>query len=159
MRSKWLIGGLVASLVANLLLAGFIAGRMAMRSPPPAMAPDPTAGYGRLLGFLPAERRDAIKPMLRSHLREVIGDARSLRGEQKAVLVALAQEPFDAQALANALAELRSSLTATQEASHRSLVEIAATLTAAERRQLADAMRRPPWRHDGMHEGPRPHHP
>jgi len=90
-------------------------------------------------------------------LVEVVGDARSLRRDQTAVLDALTLEPFDAQALAGALAGLRARLNATQEASHRSLVEVAATLTAAERRQLADAMRRPPWRRDGRREEPRPH--
>ena len=154
MRNRWLVGGLVVSVVLNLLLVGFVVGRLA--SAPPGMPPDPTAGFGRLLRFLPEERREAVSPVLRGHMRDVMREARGLRSEHEAVYSALAAEPYDAAALSAALAALRATLNTTQEVAHRSLVEVAGTLTAAERRQLADAMRKPPWRQERRHHRPPP---
>lgn len=160
MRNRWLVGGLVVSVVLNLLLVGFVIGRLA--TGPPLMAPDPTAGFGRLLRFLPDERRDAVTPMLREQVRDVMRTARGLRREHEAVYDALVAEPYDPAALEAALAGLRTTLNATQEIAHRSLVEVAGTLTVEERRQLAEAMRKPPWRREGRHGPPtgampRPH--
>jgi uncharacterized membrane protein len=143
-NNKWLIGALVASVVLNLLLAGFVIGRLSGFGPPPAFGPDPTAGFVRLLGFLPEDRRSGITPTLRSHLGEMMPMLRSVRGDQHAVIAALTAEPFAPEALARALAELRTHLTAVQVASHESFVAMAGQLTAEERGALADAMRRPP---------------
>jgi uncharacterized membrane protein len=149
MRNKWLVGGLVVSVVLNLLIVGFVIGRLA--SAPPIMAPDPTAGFGRLLRFLPEERRDAVTPMLREQMRDVMREARGLRREHEAVYEALVAEPYDPAALEAALAGLRTTLNATQEIAHRSFVEVAGKLNLEERRQLAEAMRKPPWRREGRH--------
>jgi len=146
MRNKWLVGGLVASIVVNLLLIGFIVGRIAI-GPLPGMSPDPTVGYGRMLRFLPDDRRAVVMPTVREHLKDVMSNLRTLRTEQQAVLDALKADPYDKDKLASALAALRGTLTTMQESSHRSLVEVAATLTPDERKRLADAMRRPAFHH------------
>jgi uncharacterized membrane protein len=159
MRSRWVVAVLVVSLVLNLLAAGFIVGRLT--GPPAVIAPDPTAGYGRMLRFLPDERREAVSPMLRRQLRETMKGARTLRREHSAVFDALTADPFEPAALEAALAELRETLNATQETAHRALVELAGSLSLEERRQLAEAMRKPPWRSrergaPGPPPGPRP---
>ena len=97
--NKWLIGGLVLSLIVNLLLVGFMAGRMSGFGPPPAFGPDPTAGFFRLLGFLPDERRVAIAPDLRKQMGELLPMLRKMRGDQREVFETLTAEPFDAAAL------------------------------------------------------------
>jgi uncharacterized membrane protein len=142
--NRWLIGGLVVSLVVNLLLIGFVVGRMSGLGPPPGFGPDPTTGFFRVLGFLSDERRATITPDLRKQMGQMIPMLRKIHGDQKDVFAALTAEPFDAATLDAALADLRANLTATQVASHRAFVEMAKSLTNEERKQLAHAMRRPP---------------
>jgi uncharacterized membrane protein len=146
-NNRWLIGGLVLSVVFNLLLAGFVIGRLSGFGPPPPFGPDPTVGFVRLLGFLDDDRRAAIAPALRTHMSEVMPMLHKMRSDQHAVMDALTAEPFVPDALANALDALRTNLTAAQVASHRSFVAMAALLTPQERTQLAEAMRRGPHMH------------
>jgi len=146
-NNRWLIGGLAVSVVFNLLLAGFVIGRLSGFGPPPPFGPDPTAGFVRLLGFLQEDRRAAIAPTLHTHMAEVMPMLRKMRGDQHAVVDALTAEPFVPEALANALAELRTNLTDVQVASHRSFVAMATLLTAQERAELSSAMRRAPHMH------------
>jgi uncharacterized membrane protein len=153
MRSKWLVAALAVSLILNLVAAGFILGRLT--GGPRFVAPDPTAGFGRLLRFLPEDRREALAPTLRGHRAHVMRDARTLRARHRAVFDALAAEPYDPDTLVRALADLRATLNSTQESAHRSLAELAESLSPEERRALAEAMRHPPWRRDH----PRTHHP
>ncbi len=141
--NKWLIGGLVLSLIANLLLVGFLAGRMSGFGPPPGFGPDPTAGFFRLLGFLPDDRRAAITPELRKKMGDLLPVLRKMRGDQHDVFESLTADPFDPAALTAALTDLRTNLTAAQVASHQSFVEMAKSLTPDERKSLARAMRRP----------------
>lgn len=140
--NKWLIGGLVLSLILNLLLVGFVAGR-ASGFGPPGWGPDPTAGFFRLLGFLSDDRRAAIAPELRKHKDELWPVLRKMRGEQREVFETLTADPFDPVALEAALADLRTNLSAAQVASHHAFVEMAKSLTQDERESLAHAMRRP----------------
>jgi uncharacterized membrane protein len=146
-NNRWLIGGLVLSVVFNLLFAGFVIGRLSGFGPPPPFGPDPTAGFVRLLGFLQDDRRAAIAPTLHAHMAEVMPMLRKMRGDQRAVMDALTAEPFVPDALTNALAALRTNLTAVQVESHRSFVAMATSLTPQERAELAAAMRRAPHMH------------
>ena len=149
MRNRWFVGGFIFSVVVNLLLIGFIAGRIGMM-PPPGMSPDPTVGYARLLHFLPDDRRAAVMPTVRERMHDVLGNLHTLRTEQQAVLDALKADPYDKDKLAAALAALRGTLTSMQESAHRSLVDVAAKLTLDERKRLAEAMRRPQFHHHPM---------
>jgi uncharacterized membrane protein len=146
MRNRWLVGGLIGSVIVNLLLIGFIVGRIGMM-PLPGMSPDPTVGYGRMLRFLPDDRRAVVMPIVRERMHDVLSNLHTLKTEQQAVLDALQADPYDKDKLAAALAALRGTLTSMQESAHRSLVDVAATLTPDERRHLAEAMRRPPFHH------------
>ena len=139
--NRWLIGGLVVSLIVNLLLVGFMVGRMSGFGPPPAFGPDPTAGFFRLLGFLDDDRRAAIAPDLHTQMGELMPVLRKMRGDQRARLRDADCRTVRPRRARAALAELRTNLTAAQVASHRSFVEMAKSLTPEEREELARAMR------------------
>jgi uncharacterized membrane protein len=157
-RNRWLIGGLVLSIIFNLLLAGFVAGRLSGVGPP-AFGPDPTVGFVRLLGFMDDARRASVRPMLREQLSETLPMLRKMRRNQAAVIDALTREPFDADALAESLTTLLDNLTAMQLASHKAFVALASQLTAAERLKLAQAMRRGPPMHRHGHNSEGGDHP
>jgi len=157
--NRWLIGGLVLSIVVNLLLVGFVVGRLSGFGPPPAFGPDPTVGFFRMLGFLNDDRRAAIVPALRKEMGELMPTLRKVRGDQRAVFEALTADPFDPAALDAALAGLRANLTAAEVASHRSFVELAKQLSPTERKELARAMHRPHMRGMGGDSEGRQHPP
>ncbi len=160
MRSnRWLIGGLAVSVIFNLLLAGFVFGRLSGLGPPPAYGPDPTVGFVRLLGFMDDARRASVRPTLREHMSDTIPLLRKMRRNQSAVVEALVREPFDADALAASLSTLLDNLTAAQLASHEAFVALASQLSAVERKQLAQAMRRGPPLHRRGHDSERGDHP
>ena len=135
MKSKWLIGGLAASVVLNLALIGFLIGT-AFGPPPWARRGfDPTDGLARLMFFLGEERRRAVLGDGRTR-REVGASLKDMRRAQRAVGEALTAEPFDRAALAAALAQFRDHFGARQTLSHAALVEIAERMTPEERRRF-----------------------
>jgi uncharacterized membrane protein len=144
MRNSWLIGGLAVSLIVNLLLVGFVVGRMTSGFSMPPMRPDPTMGIYRMIDFLPDARRDEIKGMLRADMRNIRPELRELRQVHRRIREAVTADPFVRADLETALADLRTRLGSTQVAAHESFVDVASKLTPEERDQLADAMRRPP---------------
>ena len=156
--SSWLIGGLIVSMVLNLLLIGVVIGRLSGFGPPPGMGPDPTAGFFRMLGFLSDERRGTIAPDLRRQMGDLMPVLHKMRGDQRAVFEALIADPFDSATLEQVLANLRTNLSAAQVASHHAFVLMAQSLTPDERKELARVMRhRPPM--SGIGRSGRPEHP
>lgn len=155
MRGKWLVLALLLSVALNLLLAGFVIGRLSGPGPVPA-ALDPSVGMFRMLHRLPEPRREALEPRVREHFRALRDELRRMRAAQRSINESLAAEPFPAEDLAAALAQFRAALLASQEQNHALLVDVAADMNAAERRLLRDAMtrRRPPGQRDPG--GPRP---
>ena len=140
MRSKWLIGALIVSIVVNLLLTGFIVGRKSGDSgfgggigPTPIMPP---------LKFLEADRQREVTEDLQTR-RELRPILRKLHRAQKDIHAAFVAEPFDEAALSEALAEFRGRLEESQALSHKKLVIVAARLTPDERRRLTLALDRP----------------
>ena len=125
----------------NLGLAGFAAGRM-FSGVHKGPLHDPAWGLARSLRVLPEERRDEIRPLLRSQMRGVGRGVRQLRGAQRQLIGLATAEPFDGQALEAALARFRNELLASQERSHRALVAVMTALTEAERKQVLESMRR-----------------
>jgi uncharacterized membrane protein len=144
---KWIIGGLVLSVTVNLLLAGFVAGRLLEpRMGPPHM--DPTLALFPALRELPDTRRAELRPLVREEFRKARPEMRRMMKAQRAINAALTAEPFSADALTAALTDFRSALLASQEGSHAALVRLAQELTPAERQLLVTSMRhghRPPF--------------
>jgi uncharacterized membrane protein len=159
---KWTIVALVVSLTLNLLLAGFVAGRLFEPwMSPPRM--DPSLAFFPALRELPEGRRDELRPLMREQFRHARGDMRRMRSAQREVHDALLAEPFSAAGLADALTAFRTALLASQEGSHAALVRLAEALTPEERRTLAMAMREGPYRRfphgDGRMPPPPADHP
>jgi uncharacterized membrane protein len=144
MRNRWLVGGLVLSLVVNLLLVGFVAGRMTPGMGFMHMRPDPTMGLYRLIGFLPEARRDELKAAIGNDVRSIYPELRQVRALHRRIRDAVTADPFVRDDLVKALAELRQQLGSTQVAAHESFVEVVGKLTPEERKQLAETMKRPP---------------
>ena len=157
MRNKWLIGGLVLSLVVNLALAGFVAGRLT-RDFAPLPGLDPMVGVGRLVRFLDDDRRREVAADFRSKRREFRKTARAIRAAQREVSAAVAREPFDEAALRAALADFRERLEGAHADSHEMFVTMAARLTPEERRHLARAVARPGHHRGGHRDGHRDSH-
>lgn len=164
MNTRWLLIALGVSLALNLALAGFLAGRAA--GPPPFLRPppanfDPTVGLGRLLRFLPEDRRSEVLHGIARH--DIRKSLASVRQTQRALARHLAQEPFDEQALAATLARFRDQFAASQAASHAAFVTAASRLTPAERQRFVATMRQGPRgrrgegaaKGDGQHRGRR----
>ena len=142
MKRKWLIGGLIASVGFNIGLVGFLVGASSRPALFPRSYLDPAIGLPRLLRFLPAERREAVlQSASDKELRRHVGASlRHMRRAQTALHKALAAEPFDADALANALADFRDHFAKSQNRSHRAFVAIAERLTPEERRRFVDSI-------------------
>ena len=139
MGSKWLVGALIASIVVNLLLAGFILGRKSgdfgFREGVGAAPIMPQ------LRFLEADRLREVTEGLQSR-RELRPILRKLHRSQRDIRAAFVAEPFDEEALSEAFADFRGRLEQSQALSHKKLVVVAARLTADERRRLTRGMDR-----------------
>ncbi len=137
MKSKWTIVLLVASLALNLALVGYLAGRSsAMYS-----NPDPTRGFPRWTMTLPDERREALRPTF--SLTDKRRHMRALRGHHQALHKAVAADPFDAEALALALTDMRTGMAELELANHAAFQEFVSQLTPEERLALAAHLERP----------------
>ncbi len=150
---RWMRVTLIASLAANLLVVGLVAG---------------AALNMRRGGFTPPERIDGPNPMLRALTRE---DARALRGKLReagpslaetraesrrtfeAILATLRAEPFDADRLTAEMTALAALNTRRLDDAQTALAGYLAGLDPAARRafadRLEDALRRGPEGRDG----------
>ena len=156
MKTRWLVVALIVSVVVNLALVGFLIG---VSGKPPAWRPggfDAAAGLGRLIRFLPEERRsEVLGPIGKDGLRrEARGSFRTMRRAQHGIAEALAAEPFDPDKLDAALAAFRDQFDLSQQRSHAAFVTIMEMLTPEERRRFVETMRH--MRDPGRDRGRRP---
>lgn len=154
MKVRWLLIALGTSLALNLALVGFLVGQAAgapsfLRAPPAGF--DPTVGLGRLLRFLPEDRRaEVLAGAARGDIREALA---TVRRTQRVLHRQLGQEPLDEQALAAALGRFREEFAASQAASHAAFVAVAARLTPAERQRFVARMNKGPRARRGDRPG------
>lgn len=159
MRSRWLVIALAISVALNVGMIGIGIG-FATGSPHWGRGVDPTAGLARLLRSLPEERREELTrtgaPVIADgELRRRIGASmRDLRASQRHIERALAEEPFDPDRAAAALARFREHLAANQADSHEAFVAILERLTPEERRRFLETMR--PGKDRRSRHSPRP---
>lgn len=136
---RYLIVGLVLSLIVNGVLAGMLVGRaLPGDRPPPPVAP--MLGMRMLPGDLPADREAALRPHYRRYLASLRPRFREIRSAQAALQEALLTEPLDRQALAEALDALSTELHETQNRARDALLDLAAALTLDERRSLLEEL-------------------
>ena len=130
---------LVASLGANLFIAGFVVAQAArgdkIEAQPIAAAATPATPAATAA---PAVRRvveqnRALRPSLVA-----------VRRANEAVTAALVAEPFDRTQLDAALEDLRGMTLASQSALHGTMLDAIAAMTPEQRRQFAEASRRFP---------------
>lgn len=148
--NRWLGALLAVSLVANLLLIGFIAGRLSA----PAFTAPPPATLMWMMRALPEGRREALQPVVRPHVRAMAREMRALRRAQRELITLLETEPLDANALRRHGEEIRSHMDAAQAETLAALIEVAGQLSPAERRRLARGLREL-----GQHRPPHPGRP
>jgi uncharacterized membrane protein len=139
--NKRLAIGLALSLSINLFVGGFVvARRVLMHRGFAAHAPmlEPRGFLGRAGLGSSGPRVQRVLELERGTLREQHGALRAARAKVRAALEA---EPFDKTQLESALQELHAQTSQVQSTMHRTLVEIATSLDAAQRKHLANA----PW--------------
>lgn len=152
-KTRWLVGGLVVSLILNIAIVGFVFGRLSgggLRGP----MFDPTMSITRALRVLPEERRSELRPLIGKQMRAMGPSARRLHHNQDELYRAILAEPYDRSLLEQSLSAFRDTLNTSQETSHRAFVDVIDALTPSERRLLLEHMRSRAMRHRG--EGMRP---
>jgi uncharacterized membrane protein len=132
---RYLIVALVLSLVVNGVLAGILVGRQLGREPGPGRL-DPMLGMRTLIGALPAERADELRPYYRRYFTALRPRLREIRAAQAALHDALLTEPLDRPALAAALDGFSTELHEGQRRARDALLDLAEALTLEERRLL-----------------------
>ena len=145
-KFRWLAVALAASLLINLVLVGFMAGRYSsaeLRRP----TFDPMLGMRGAAGFLSKERRAELKPQLRQ-FRSAAPSLKRLRGTQRTLLDAVTADPFERERLERALVDFRGDLGVSQQASHAAFVDLVESLTPQERKRLLR------WMHKRLRHGP-----
>ncbi len=142
MPSPRLIGAaLVLSLVVNLFLAGLVAGDWLMgRIGPPPLAP--TMNLSWMRHALGPDAEPMIEPAMRRHHGSIRQHVESMRMARREVRAALVAQPFDRAALEGALARMRTQGMEAQTAFHGVLIDVASTLTAEQRQELAKESQR-----------------
>ena len=152
---RWLIVGLTASVVINLLLVGFFVGRVSGMPRALNFQANTQASIGWMMRNLPEERREALRPEARAHFGEIRPALRKLREAQRRLFEVLIAQELDQDALDNVIEELREGFDATQGHNLEFMAQLAGTLTVEERRLLAEGLRRPHERSPGRRR-PRP---
>lgn len=147
---RWLTVVLVASLAANVFLAGFVGGRIfagphGPHGPPGRHGPPPGARGGdpaRVIG-----EAVALSPTARAAVREAVAARRGeFRKSRRAAFAArerlratLVAEPFDRAATEAALADMRAEALVREETMTELLLDVFEALPAEERAALAEA--------------------
>lgn len=97
--------------------------------------------------------KQAVRRVMKKHEAALHAQGDQLRESRRAISAALDAQPFDPAALEKALADLRAQTSISQELLHKSLVDVAKTLTPEQRNHFArHALRR------GLGIGERRHH-
>lgn len=139
----WMKGLLVVSLGLNLAVAGLIAGHALRewRDHPYAWVkaePGLDRRQTRILQMVPESRRGQAKAILMDRQGELDEARREMREAHMAFIDAIRQDPLDPQKLEEALAQRFAASGAFWRIGTEQLAEIARTLNAAERAELAD---------------------
>ncbi len=151
LRSKGLPLALLLSLLINIGLFGFVAGRWSNAEATPHMPP-PSIGMGRFLHGLDEARRGELKPYLSAHFDSLRPSIRAGRKAHRAVRAAIAAEPFAPEVLEQALHTLNSNRGAGAAEQARTLAKLVEQLSREEREKLANSLKRP-QRYKGRRNG------
>ena len=155
-RFRWLVAALVVSLLVNLVLVGFMAGRFSAGQRPHF---DPMMGIRAPTRFLAEERREELKPVIRQ-FREALPSLRHLRGTQRRTLrTPSPADPFEREPLEESARQFQEQSTRRQQAGHAAFVNLVEALTPEEDAPVcsrAMRARKRERRRDGPPPAPRP---
>jgi uncharacterized membrane protein len=143
---RWLTIFLFLSLVANVFLAGLLAGRFLHHGdwfggqPAYVQQMGPFAGHAlqRLLEPLDDSDRQIVLDTVKSHADELMQINRQIREQRKVVAQLLKADNYDRKALDDAFAELRRRTDSMQETLQAAVGDAVGKLSPAARKQLED---------------------
>ena len=137
MSRRWLIGLLVASVVVNLALAGYVVGKLAspvVRSP--ALLMQSSSDVPRMLKTLPETRRQELLNSTDHHHQPMHKRYREIRKAQRAVLDATLSDPFDEENYRVSQQNLNELFLTMKQHHDQFLSELLAQMTFEEREQV-----------------------
>ena len=137
---RWMRVLLVVSLALNLLIAGAVVG-LALRGGPPSDG-GRDVGFGPFAAALSPEDRSALR---RDFIARTLADGtsrRDRREDMRALLGALRAEPFDANALQDAMTRLSERMSGRLDLGLSLIRERISGMADAERQAFADRLER-----------------
>jgi uncharacterized membrane protein len=140
-KNKVLLVVLLLSIAINLFFVGGIAYRVANFRDERSVRPLPP-NIGWVVRDLEETRRSELEPQLRTSFEEIGPIRREMMSAQRQVNELMAAQPFDAEALTAAFAELREINIRYQALSHEQTSEILALLTEEERQSALEFVQR-----------------
>jgi uncharacterized membrane protein len=146
---------IVASVLLNVLLIGFLAGQTLHR-----FGPTPTPHHEeQAIGKLPPEKQIVVRSLMDELRKEGDSMKETMRAERDKLREILAAEQFDESAYRAQLDKIGSMYRARKDKLADRIAELAKTWPAADRAILADLTRRPPSssrceKHDGPPPAP-----
>jgi uncharacterized membrane protein len=132
---RWLVGGLIASLLLNLFLVGFLAGRGSERLPRAEFNARGIPFVGRVR-TLPVADRIRFGLAMRRHRDEIRTAVEATRETGKAALAAIASPNYDRARAARALAGLRAARDRQQAVLHGAVLDALDEISPSSRAQL-----------------------
>ncbi len=138
---RWAIA-LLASLAVNLFLGGMLVGRWIERPKAGASVQGERGGLSlpRLRRHLDPPAQATLDEVVAKHRPEIRDRRRKAGRARRRAMAALVAEPFDQAQARAALDEFGDKSLAMQQGAHEAMLELAASLTPAERQRLREAM-------------------
>ncbi|WP_417449080.1 periplasmic heavy metal sensor [Kordiimonas sp.] len=142
-KVNWIHGALAVSLAANIFAGGYLVGK--------EMRPDGQKREHRmnsrelfnmrhLMSYLPEDRREELKAMMRNHRKDLRAGFRGIRESEEKVRALLLADTVDKAALRGALDELEGKTRQLHGPLRAVLLDIVADLDLETRKQLAEDM-------------------
>ncbi len=144
-KRPWLKIMLATSVALNLLFVGFLAGAAARHSgdgAPNARAPGLGAFGAPYMRALPTQERRAVLRSLRDAAQGNLPGRGARRAKFQEVLELLRAQPFDAEALTQAVTEQASTAVFVQQTAQNAWLEVVSNMSESDRRAYADAVER-----------------
>ena len=143
---RWLGAGLVLSLAINAFIVGVIATKAIkfrdLRRPGPPPLVDALGDSRRMISAVPKERRKELRKVVRSYRPQLKPHRDALATARGTLIEVLRVEPTDQTKLAAALGAIQDARFAMRETGRSLLTDVVASMTPAERKQLADRLDR-----------------
>ena len=136
---RWLVGGLVASLLVNLFLAGMLTGRFLFSARPPAQAQAGAVMRQGAIRELPEEERLRFNAVMAAQGPALRDGRVKLRQLRQQVRQAIAAPHYDAALVAQRFAELRAAGEAQQSLQQNTLAQALGQLSASSRASVIEA--------------------